>query len=92
LIVHEAVAQVVPQLVSVLIVFSQPLAALASQSWVPAAQAVHAPAVQVWPVVQTECAQPQFASVLVFSQPLAALASQSCVPVAHAAHEPAVHV
>jgi len=87
-VVHAEVAQVVPQLASVLIAFSQPLAALVSQSMLPAAQAAHAPVVvlQVWLVVQAVARQPQLASVFVFSQALAALPSQSSTPAAQVTH------
>jgi hypothetical protein len=42
------VAQEVPQLVGVLIAFSQPFDATASQSMLPAGQATQAPLEQVW--------------------------------------------
>jgi hypothetical protein len=84
-----AFAHVVPQLPLSLMDFSQPFAALASQSSVPAAHAPHAPAVvHDWLVVQAVLEQPQLASVFVFSQPFAALLSQSSVPLAQAPHAP----
>jgi hypothetical protein len=47
LMVQAAVAQVVPQLASVLVIFSQPLTALLSQSSVPAPHTAQTPALQV---------------------------------------------
>jgi hypothetical protein len=82
-LVPALVAQTVPhapQLVALLVVLvSQPFAALLSQSPVPAPHVAHAPAVQVWLVVQTEVGQvvPQLASVVVaLSQPFGRLLSQ----------------
>jgi hypothetical protein len=45
---HVTVAQLDPQLVGVLIAFSQPFEAVPSQSMVPAGQATQAPLAQVW--------------------------------------------
>lgn len=94
LVVQDVVVQVVPQLVSELIVFSQPFDAVMSQSISPVPQAMQEPAEHVWLLVQAVVfvqVVPQLRSELVsFSQPFAALVSQSSDPAEQAVHAPVV--
>jgi hypothetical protein len=85
---QDTVVHVTPHDESALRVFSQPFAALPSQSRVLAAQATQTPPEHFCPVVHVACAQPQFASVSVCSQPFDVRPSQSDVRAAQAEQTP----